>query len=668
MTETAPDDAVTAPIDDGRPHVPAVAVFVAVAAALVGIAAVMLFGWTSAEGWRLLIVLAMIVGGAAIVLPAGDPDVRRTWVLGRSVLTGIGTASVLLAAYLAGIVLVGLSIPDGPIFASQQAELPSPVTILVLLYGVPLIALIVLAVRGLAAGLAGAGVVAPVLAVSIMAAAGADASVVAISSLVVAIACVPLALFSAAQWGRFATLVGLMAASFAVGAGVSPFGTLATSTSRPAAKATEAEAAVGTLPAGLVPVVLIGALGAAAVLLALAVSRRDTAGGLVGAALFTVPPAALLIPTLMTGEGLDVTRSLALAAVPLAVLLIALVAWRVSALRDVCARILRLPAAHPAGFAAAAGVAAVVLVVHSLPAFGFPGRVSGVITLVVLAAAAVLAVRLPGTPGAVLAGATLAGLQLGAPWLRVINGDSGFRNGSTEWRIAAIVGLVVAVAAVVVLVSRHRRAGVWAAAVYLLAGTMANLLWALLGADRLVSGRSGALEAIIIVVLPLLVLGVPAAIAALRGSAAGQAAGAVLVAVGAFIPLNAAISELPSGGGPTAEVALQFSLAPFTPTNAQGVARLLEAGPWTLAGVLAMLALLLVLLASTARRASAPLTAAGALAVLVASQVITLSALEVWGLDATELALGIFVAVAAVLGLVAILTAIAAGERRHPPT
>ncbi|WP_143446879.1 hypothetical protein [Kibdelosporangium aridum] len=668
MTETAPDDAVTVPANDDRPHSPAIAGFAAVAAALVGVAAVMLYGWTSEEGWHLLITLSMIIAGALIARPANDPDVRRTWVLGRWVLTGIGAAGVVLGAYLAGFALVDLSIPDGPFFGSQRPELPPPVVILLMLYGVPLIALIILAVRGLTAGLVGIGVVTPVLAVSIMGVAGANASVIALSSLVVAIACVPMALLSKTRWGSLTILIGLMAASFAVGAGVSPFGSLATSTNRPATKATEA--AVGTLPEGLVPVVLVLALGAAAVLLALAVSRQDVASGLVGAALFSVPPAYLLIPTLMTGEGVHVSRSLALAAIPLAVLLVALIAWRASALRDVVARALRLPAVHPAVFAAAAGVAAVTLTVYSLPAFGLPGRVSGVITLAVLAAAAVLAVRLPGLPGAVLAAVTLVALQLGAPWLRLINGDRGFQNGFVDWQIAAIVGLIVAVAAAVVLVWRHRQAGVWAAAAYLLAGAMANVLWALLGADRLSSfSRDGDFTAITVLVLPLLVLGVPAAVAALRGSAAGQAVGTVLVAAGAFIPLNVLVSELPSGGDSPTDVALQFSFAPFTPTNVEGVARLLDPGAWTLAGVLVMLLLALVLLASTARRASAPLAATITLAVLVAGQVAVVSVGREWGVDVTDSMLGIFAGVAVVLGAVAMFAVVTrTGVSVHRPT
>jgi hypothetical protein len=665
MTGIAPEDAETIAADDDRPHAPAVARLAVVAAALVGAAAVLLYGWTSAEGWQLLISLAILVAGVVIGAVANDPDIRRTWVLGRWVLAGIGAAGVVLGAYLAGTAMVALSIPDGPFFRGEQPDLPSPVMILLLLYGVPLIALIVLAVHDRPAGLVGTGVVAPVLAVSVLAAAGASASVVSIASVVVAIACVPLAMLLASRWGSLVILVGMMAASFAVGAGVSPFGTLATSTSRPAAEATEAEAAVGTLPVGLVPVVLVCALGAAAVLLILAVSRRDMAGGLVGGALFAVPPAYLLIPTLMTGGGIDLSRSLALAAIPLVVLLIALAAWWAPALRDVLTRAFRLSGAHSAAFAAAAGVAAVVLVVYSLTAFGWPSRLSGVITLVVLVAAAVLAVRLPGTAGAALAGVTLVGLQLGAPWVRVLNGDQGLRNGLTDLWVAAVVGLVVAVAAAVVLIARHRRAGVWAAAAYLLAGTMADLLWALVGADQLSLGDEGQVAVMAIVVGPLLLLGIPAAIAAIRGSAAGQAAGSVLVAAGAFIPLYGVVSQISSNNDPNTDVALQFSLAPFTPTNTQGAARLLDAGAWTFFGVMAMLLLSLVLLASTVRRPSAPLTAAVTLAVVIATQVATISALEAWGLDGTEGAVWIFVGLAVALGVVAIMATAAAGHRRY---
>jgi hypothetical protein len=661
MTGIAPQDAESVPADDGRPHAPAVARFVAVSAALVAAAAALLYGWTSAEGWKLLIALAVIVAGVAIGLPASDPDTRRTWVLGRWVLAGAGAAGVVLGAYMAGGALVGLSIPDGPFFFGEQPELPSPVMILLMVYGVPLIALIALAMRGQPAGQVGTGVVAPVLAVSILAAAGVSASVISIVSLAVAIVCVPVAVLSASRWGSSAILVGAMAASFAVGAGVSPFGALATSTSRPTANGAAAEAAVGTLPDGLVPVVVVCALGAAAVLLVLAVSRRDVAGGLVGAALFTVPPAYLLVPTLMTGGALHPSRSLMLAAIPLAVLLIALAAWRAPALRDGLARAFRLAGAHSAAFAAAAGVAAVVLVVYSLTAFGWPGRLSGVIAVVVLVAAGVLAMRLPGTAGAVLAGVTLVGLH-GAPWVGVLNGDQGLRYGISNWPVA-VIELVVAVAAAVVLIARHRRAGVWAAAAYLLAAAMADLLWTLVGAERLSVGSEGDVAVMAIVVGPLLVLGIPAAIAALRGSAAGQAAGAVLVATGAFIPLYGLTSEL-SSNDPTAAVALQFSMRPFTPTNTHDAARLLDAGTWALVGTLAMLLLSLVLLASTVRRPSAPLTAAVTLAVMIGIQVAAISALEAWGVDETERAVWIFVGLAVAFGVAAVMATSAAGHRR----
>ncbi|MBP2330584.1 hypothetical protein JOF56_010969 [Kibdelosporangium banguiense] len=666
MTETAPEDATTVPVDDGRPHAPGVAGFVAVAAALAGTAALVLYGWSLAEGWQLLIALAMIVTGVVVARPAADPDVRRTWVLGRWVLTGIGVAGVVLGTYRAGIALVALSIPDRTSLFGAQPAMPPPVVILLLLYGVPLIALIILAVRGQATGLVGAGLIVPVLAVSILAVAGADVSVIAIVSLVVVVACVPVAVLSASAWGSFAILIGLMAASFAVGAGVSPFGTLTTSTSRPATRATEAEEAAGTLPDGLVPVVLVVALGAAAVLLALAVARRDVAGGLVGGALFSVPPAQLLISTLMTGEALHTSRSLALAAIPLVALVLGLAGWRASALRDAIARILRLPAAHPAGFAAAAGIAAVVLMVHSLAAFGLPSRVAGVITLVVLAAAILLAVRLPGTPGAVLAGVSLVGLQLGSPWLRVFNGDQGVSNGFLGWKIAAIVGLIAAMAVAVVLIIRHRQAGVWAAAAYLLAGSIAEVLWTLLGAERVMFGGAGEIEALLVLVLPLLLLGVPAAVAALRGSAAGQAAGAVLLAVGAFIPLQALTNELPTKGNPGAEVAMRMSLAPFVPTNAQDVSRLLEAGTPALLAILAMMLLSLALLVSTVRRPSGSLTAAVVLALVVAAQSMVVCAAEIWGVDGTDLAVGIFAALAAALGIAAVIaTAIASGRREE---
>src|SRR5262245_5044402 len=125
MTEASPADAVTV-----RSNV--VAGFAAVVAALVGIGAIMLSGWASGEGWKLLIALGMLIGGGMIM--------RRE--------TGIGTAGVVLGAYLTGATLVALSIPDGPIFGSDRSEIPPPTAILLMMYGVPLIALIVLAARG----------------------------------------------------------------------------------------------------------------------------------------------------------------------------------------------------------------------------------------------------------------------------------------------------------------------------------------------------------------------------------------------------------------------------------------------------------------------------------------------------------------------------------------
>jgi hypothetical protein len=313
-----------------RPLAPVASAFVVLAGLLAGAGALAVSSVLSSDLLRLVIALVFVVGGVWVVRPARDPEQPLTLAIGAHVLRGIGTAYVLLGAYLGGLALLTASIPDSPVLVGEPAG-PSPTFVILMVYGIPALALLALATIGMRAWAAAAGALLPMIAVLLMAQGGAGTAVVSVTMLVVGAVLAVVVIRTAADstWGNLASAAGAMATSFAFGAGTSPFGTLG---------ATQLAGATGTGPAGRLSagaliVVLAGALLVAAVLLLVAVARRDVAGGVLAGSIFTMPP-ILLSTWLPAGSRWPVEAIIALTGVPVLVALTAALAIRLPRLRE----------------------------------------------------------------------------------------------------------------------------------------------------------------------------------------------------------------------------------------------------------------------------------------------------------------------------------------------
>jgi hypothetical protein len=422
-----------------RPFAAACIVLAAFAAGAVGTAAAELV----ADG-LVRVLLAVSVAGlgvGALALSAGRP-----WT--PPVLPGVGAGLVVFGAFLAGGASFGVS---------------SPYLVILLAFGLP--ALAALATRVVA----GFGVLAPIVVVLLMVTASAGQNAVSLTMLAVAVA------------GG-----AVMLAAPAVLAGAVP-GDLAGATAGTAV----AIAGLGASPLGALvdprlllrppAAVVFGAVAVAAVLLMVAVARRDLAGGLLAASVFVLAPA-----------------SVAHVVVPAVVAVVALVAVRVPAVRSALVGVPgALRADRPTDAAATAACAVVaatglVLVVLALPDWPVTGFLVGFVLLV----AGLLAYFLPGSHGAALSVVTLVALLLA---LR----DAG-------------PGVVVLAVVFLPLSHRHPRPPVFAATAFLL-----------LGLDF--GDATGWL---------VLLVGAVAAVLALWGPfvAVGQAVGTVALAMSAFGP------------------------------------------------------------------------------------------------------------------------------------
>jgi hypothetical protein len=330
------------------------------------------------------------------------------------------------------------------------------------------------------------------------------------------------------------------------------------------------------------------------------------------------------------------------------------------------------PANSDATTAAACAVlvaaAAVVFVTLAMPVFAWDLRVQGAVALVVLVGTSALAYWLPGTPGATAAVIALLGLALASPRVRLLTG--GALDPTTFEQIAiGVIDLLAAAALVWFLTRRHPRVGVYAAAAYLLAGSIAAFIGAFLFNAGYFSGGGIPFgddwQPVLIVSLPLLLLAIPAAVLAFGPrAAAAQAVGAVALAAGGFLPLKVMVAQFSNA---TTGFALQASLAPLTPTDWLATSSVLRSVSGTaMAAVIAMVLVALVLAASLARRPSAPLAASITLLLLSAVQASLLTALAEWSTDEAESlgwALGTGALVAA---LVAVAVGLVAARRGAP--
>jgi hypothetical protein len=680
---TVPTDSerVTEPAD--RPGAPVAAAVVVLSALLAGAGALAASSVSSYVIVRVLIALALIAAGVWLLRPARDPNHPATLALGAHVLRGIGTSYAVLGANLAGLASLAASIPD-PATVGTEAAGPSPTAVILMVYGIPTLALLAVATTGMRAWTAGAGIALPMITALLMAAAGAGATAVSLTMLVVGVvlAVVVVRTPGGSPWGDFASATAAMAVSLAFGAGTSA---LSTVSAAQLAGPPEAGPA-GPLSGAALVVVLVGSLLVAAILLLVAVLRHDLASGLLVGPIFAMPPFLLALGPEPT-TGWPVEAIVAMTAVPVVVALVAMTAIRLPRFRDAVVAVLPVapstrepepqaesPSPRPvsgakatAACAVIVAAAAVVFVVLVFPMLDWNPHVHGAVALVVLAGAGALGYWLPATPGAAAAIVALLGLGLAPPWTRLLSG--GWVATTTGSLVLGVLELATAAALAWLLTRRHPRPGVYAAAAYTLAGAIAAVVGAVLfdidffGYGDLSSFAELMLVAI--VALPLLLLGIAAAVALIRGNVAiGQAVGAVVLALAGFLPLKVIVGRFATEG--TSGYVLQSLLIPFTPTDWRQVTTAFRevTGP-TAVAILAMVVLGLVLATSLATRASAPLAGAVALLLLAAVQASLLSVLDTGGVEEAELLGQVLGGLAAVVAVVAVATAVSAARRER---
>lgn len=623
-----------------------------VGALLTGAGAIALSAAFTVDVLRLLVAAVLVVAGWAIYQRGTNREHPVTRALGHWTLRGIGGSLAVLGAYLTGLAALTMA-ASGGLF--DDAESGVVLVVVLLVYGIPALALLVLATTGTRAWTAGAGAIGTMLVVLVMLAANASAAAVSITMLVAAIVLAVVVLRAPAEsvWGNVAAAAGAMAAGYAFGAGTSPFGTVGAG--QAGTRVVDANPA-GALDGAVGAVVLALALIVTAVLVLVAVLRRDVAGGILAGSVFTTIP-FFAGPSTMIGT----TRWVGVGVVAL-VVVAALVAARLPGMRVRLTALIAAARSAGAPAAAACGaviaVALVVFVVQTVPLFFFELWVQGLIGLALLLLAAALAYALPGTAGTAAAVAVLVGLQLFPVWPRLLLVVwEGSRVGHV---LSAVLGFVTAVAVAWLFMARHRRVAVYAAAAYLLAGSAAYLLGALAAGAEIDPSDDGATVAVVAMVLPLFLIGVAAAVAvrSTRFVAYGQAVGAVVLAAGGFLPVKALLSEVIDTGDGMAGFALQNGLRALTPTDAGLAWAVRETTAAVIIAMVVMVVLALVLAASVARRPSAALSGGAALALLGGTQLaVFAAALE--GEEAVAWTIGV---VGLLVGVVAAGWAVEAGR------
>lgn len=633
---------------EDSPTSPGTAAFAVIGALVAGMGALALSAAFTVNLLRLLLAVVLVAAGWAIHRVGTDRDHPMTRALGHWTVRGIGGSLVVLGAYLAGLAALILAASDDLL---DEPDGGSVLLVVLMVYGIPAFALLVLARTGTRAWTAGAGAISTMVVVLVMLAASASVAAVSITMLVAALLLAVVVVRAPVEsaWGTVAAAAGAMAAGYAAGAGTAPFGTVGAGQAGTEVVEADPSAALDGAAGG---VVLALALLVSAVLVLVAVLRRDVAGGILAGSVFTT------IPFFAGPTGLIETARWAGVGVAAFVVVAALVAAR---LPNVRARLTGLiTAARSAGAPAAAAcgaviaIALVVFVVQTLPLFSVELWVQGLIGLALLLLAAALAYALPGTAGAAAAVAVLIGLQLFPVWPRLLLaiGDSTL----VGYVLSGVLGFVTSVAAAWVFLVRHRRVAVSAAAAYALAGSSAYLISALAAGASVDAFDDGAAVAVTAMVLPLFLIGVVAAVAvrSARFVAHGQAVGAVVLAAGGFLPLKALLSEVIDNSG----YAVRFGLRALTPTDPGLVLTVRETTEPVIIAMLVMAVLALVLAASVARRPSAALAAGAALALLGGTQLaVFAAALE--GEESVAWTIGV---VGLVVGVVAAWSAVSAGR------
>lgn len=599
------------------------------AALLLGISTIVLFTAIPSRAGRFALLAVVILFGVAVVVAGSRAFGRFSYAVGPAVCRGVGGGAIVLGAYL-----------TGPLLVDVVGE--TSLTTSVLLTFLPaFLALLVLALKGVGAGVVGAAVVVPTVLALLLATGEAGPGTTALSLLALSVAAAVVAVPTPSSWSTAGISAGATAAAAAVGGGATPLGALVGPPVFDAVPEPAMRALV--IVAGLALMALFGAL---------AMLRRDTAGGVfVGLAL--VAPVPMFVHDDMVAGQVD-SASIALAAVPLAVAIAVACAVTVSPARQLAGRVAGW--LRPGGsttvpaLLSVAGVTAVVFAAQPLPSLVPDIRWQGAIAVVLLAFAAALALRLHGMPGAIVAAATLVGLQTMSPWRRLLAGlvEPG---GDPFAHLKVIVGVTVvaAVAVTWLLLRRHRHVGVVVAAAYLLAGTLADLVRTI----SLVGGWSDReVVWVTTTIVPLLVLGLPAAVAALLARAAparlaGQAVGALMLVLGGFALFKALLRTF-SGAAPGAPTVLM-------PTDFTALTSLDQAGDPVAFGVAGLLLLAAMAALSTTRHPSAAVVAAVILFVVGGTQVVLGIALQTGGGAAFDLVQWIVLGVSAVVTAAAVV-------------
>ncbi|GAA3055679.1 hypothetical protein [Actinokineospora globicatena] len=609
---------------------------VVAAGVLLGLACVSVFAAVP-TGLRYLELAVVIVIGLVVFGSERIADVA-----GAHVARGVGASVVLLGAYLLGPLLVASTTPR----RFSSAAPPSPTAVVVMTFLPVLVFLLGFAARGTRAAGVGVGIVVPTAVVAVLAVSGVDQPALVLTTLGMALVALVVVVRVApdSSWSTVGITAGGIAATATVGTGLMPLGFVSGSSGL-----------ARVLPVGVQATAIVAGLAVATVFGVIAVLRRDAAGGLVVGGAVAAPP--LVLYSQPVSDGIDVV----LASVPVVVVVVAVAGILLPPVLRAASRAagwLRPGGGTTRGaLAAVAGTAAVAFTTQALPLVAWPYWARGSFTLVVYACVVVLAMRLPGVPGAVLAGVVLVGLSLTEPASQIFLMNP--LSGTSSMGMAACVGLGVAVAAVWVLVRAHRRPGVVAAAAYLLVGQVAFTIWW----TQLPSGygmdlHAGDAAPALVVWLPLVVAGVVGLVLVLRGALAhGQAVLAVVLGAAGFTLL----SVLGGTYGRSESRETLRGLAPLTPTDTWGAAGTIdESSPWVLWSAFALLALALSAALTTVPRPSAAVTAGVALTGVAATQVALGSAIEIGGPSLLDTVVwgSVLVAVAAwALALIAIRTA-----------
>jgi hypothetical protein len=597
----------------------------AAAALLLGIATMTLFGSLPNLGTRFLLIFVVFVLGVAVFSTADRAFSRFAYAVGPATARGIGGAAMFLAAYLSGPLLIDLT-----------ARAQPPAAVLIALTFLPsFVVLLGLAAKGVRAGAVGAGMVVPTATVMLLAQAEIDQATTALALLGMSMVATVVAVWSVGSLSTAGIVAGAVSTSIAVGTGALPLNTL---TESPALSTAALSPTMQIVVAVLGPIL-------ATLLGGLALLRRDAAGGVLAGVVLVTP--LMIMPTNPSATTAGTVAPLAVAIGCAAALLIP----GVRAASDRAMSALRPGGATPAGtLPAVAGISAIVFAARPLPLIVPDGRLQGLIALLLLGFAAVLAWRLPGRPGATLAGVTLVGLALATPWRRLVIGEYD-PDAFIRLQLSTLVAVIAAVGLSWALVRRHRRTGVAVAAAYLLAGTLADLTRTVV---RTTASDDIDIEsaAVLVWVLPLLVLGLPAAVAALTARAgetraAGQAIAALTIAMGGFTLLKLLL-RADFGRGPTEAMAV------LTPTDV-GLAMLGVTGPLIVISIAALLIVAVLVTLSAAQRANAAVVAAVLLIVVSGMQLVLIIALNEGGTHVFDLIQWTVLAVSAAVTLAAIV-------------